>query len=368
MDFISVARKGPLKLRPPLAEGHKAVATYRPAKGLVEAFDVAMMLGVPLLLTGEPGTGKTRAAYWLAHVLGLPDDQPLRFDVKSGSSGRDLLYSFDEVARFRDASRDEARPLVEYLQFNALGEAILRASGGAGDVTDLAGRPLAGANFRNAEGLVTRAFGADKMSEDAARAAWLMPHAPDFAEAVPAHCAVLIDELDKAPRDTPNDLLAEIENMAFAIPELGVAVRANADFRPIAILTSNSEKSLPEPFLRRCVYFDIPFPRDRELAAIVDSAIAGLTLGDDLVVSAIKLLYEIREDRDVHKKPGTAELLAWIDILLSREKVSAETDLNDLLADRPGSLDASLCALLKSKEEIEAGQRVLRQSKGVPTE
>src|SRR5205085_3315730 len=137
----------PLRLVAPLAEGHKAAGAYRPAKGLREALDVAMMLGVPLLITGEPGTGKTRAAYWLTFELGLPPPQPLRFDVKSGSSGRDLLYSFDEVARFRDASANESKPLVEYLQLNALGEAIVRATGGAGILTDLAGRELADTHF-----------------------------------------------------------------------------------------------------------------------------------------------------------------------------------------------------------------------------
>ncbi|HUE78399.1 MAG TPA: hypothetical protein VMN38_02035 [Sphingomicrobium sp.] len=360
MGFVAVSQDSPLRLVTPLAEGHKAAGSYRPAQGLREAFDVAMMLGVPLLITGEPGTGKTRAAYWLCHELGLPAPQPLRFDVKSGSSGRDLLYSFDEVARFRDAAANESKPLIDYLQLNALGEAIVRAAGGQGILTDIAGRELSGDRFASAEKLITRAFGEDLVAAGAARAAWLVPEDAAFVEALPQHCAVLIDELDKAPRDTPNDLLAEIENMGFAIPEMGIAIRSDPSFRPIVILTSNSEKSLPEPFLRRCVYFDIPFPVEAELAEIVQSAIASLTKGSPLVTSAIALFEAIRADREVGRKPGTAELLAWIDIIVSREKISADENLANRLKDQPDLLNNSLSALLKTRVDIEAGKRVLR--------
>lgn len=360
MSFVSVTQKDPLRLVAPLAEGHKSAGTYRPAKGLREAFDVAMMLGVPLLITGEPGTGKTRAAYWLCHELGLPAPQPLRYDVKSGSSGRDLLYSFDEVARFRDAAANEAKPLIDYLQLNALGEAIVRAAGPTSLLTDLSGRELSGRRFSNSEKLITRAFGSGMVAAGEARAAWLMPNEPDFIDAPPQHCAVLIDELDKAPRDTPNDLLAEIENMGFSIPEMGIAVRSNPSFRPIVILTSNSEKSLPEPFLRRCAFFDIPFPHDKELTQIVESAIASLGNGSPLVISAIALFEAIRADREVGRKPGTAELLAWIDIIVAREKIRADENLEDRVRQQPDLLDNSLSALLKTRIDIDAGKRVLR--------
>jgi MoxR-like ATPase len=359
-DFIAVAKREPLRLKPPLAEKHKASGSYRPAKGLLEALDVAMMLGVPLLLTGEPGTGKTRAAYWLASELGLPAPQPLRFDVKSASIGRDLLYSFDEVARFRDGAAGETRPLVDYLQLNALGEAIVRAAGGGALLTDLAGRELAGSRFRQAEPVIRRAFGPELVSAGSAHVSWLLPHEPEFAETPPLHCAVLIDELDKAPRDTPNDLLAEIENMGFAIPELGVAVRADPEFRPIAILTSNSEKALPEPFLRRCAYFDIPFPENDELAEIVNTAIASLGAGDPLVRSALPLFRAIRNDRDIGRKPGTAELLAWIHVMVEREGLSSDHNVLAELKQKQERLDNTLGALLKSKADIEAGKRVLR--------
>lgn len=362
MNFVSVTQERPLRLVTPLAEGHKSAGNYRPAKGLREALDVAMMLGVPLLITGEPGTGKTRAAYWLCHELELPPPQPLRFDVKSGSSGRDLLYSFDEVARFRDAAAEEAKPLVEYLQFNALGEAIIRAAGPNALLTDIAGRELSGSRFANSEKLIARSFGSDMVAAGEACASWLLPHDPDFGGSAPQHCAVLIDELDKAPRDTPNDLLAEIENMGFAIPELGIAIRGNASFRPIVILTSNSEKSLPEPFLRRCVYFDIPFPPPEELAEIVQAAIASLQHGSPLVTSAITLFEAIRADREVGRKPGTAELLAWLDIIVTREQMRADDDLVEKLTQQPDVLDHSLSALLKTRVDIDAGKRILRSA------
>ena len=128
-----------LRLMPPLSTRHRETGHYRPAPGLVEAMDVAMMLGVPLLLTGRPGTGKTQAAYWLADQLRRP---LIRYDVKSVTSGAELLYSFDEVARFRDASAREKRPLIDYVRFNALGLAILRGGGGSGSLTDLVGRAL----------------------------------------------------------------------------------------------------------------------------------------------------------------------------------------------------------------------------------
>src|SRR5205085_6127566 len=114
-------------------------------------------------------------------------------------------------------------------------------------------------HFEASRKLIARAFGDEATTAGTARSAWLLPNEPTFSDADGQHCVVLIDELDKAPRDTPNDLLAEIENLGFAIPELGIAIRSDPGFRPIVLLTSNSEKSLPEPFLRRCVYFDIPF-------------------------------------------------------------------------------------------------------------
>ncbi|ATY32528.1 AAA family ATPase [Sphingomonas psychrotolerans] len=362
--FVAVTSKDgePLRLSRPLVEDHKGIDGYVPAPGLIEAIDVAMLLGVPLLLTGEPGTGKTRAAYWLAKKLGV--DKPKPFDVKSTSTGRDLLYSFDEIARFRDSAPGSVhRPLVRYLRFSPLGEAILRAAGGQAILTDLGEKPLEGEEFERHEELIAQAFGADQVKAGAVRAHWLLPDEPKFASSDPEHRVVLIDELDKAPRDTPNDLLAEIDNMAFAIPELGVRVSAGKAFRPIAIITSNSEKSLPEPFLRRCAYFDIPMP-DKQLPDIVAGAITSLKGSEPLVADAISYFAALRLRGEIRKKPGTAELLAWIEVLLHRAKLDPRQPLREVLRGNATRLDALLGALVKSPDDLKLAREVLNEEFG----
>lgn len=298
--FLALAGTDPLRLEPPFSASYPDASKYLPVGGLAEAFDAAMMLGMPLLLTGEPGTGKTRAAYWLQSQLGAP---LLRHDVKSTQSGRDLLYRFDDVARFRDGA---ARPLIDYVQFSALGEAIVRAIGGTAALQPL--HPGA---------TITEGAFVPGLAEMPSTAN-LLPQDPDFATADPQHCIVLIDELDKAPRDTPNDLLSEIEDMAFAIPELGVRVEADTDWRPIVIITSNSERSLPEPFLRRCLYFDIPPPGEVELAAIVAQSVEGVAAGTPLFQSCWRFYARLRSEDGVRKRPGTAEFLAWASCLVAQ--------------------------------------------------
>ncbi|MCP1469022.1 MoxR-like ATPase [Sphingobium sp. OAS761] len=360
-------------LWPPLVADHDRPTTYKPAPGLAEAVDVAMLLGVPLLLTGEPGTGKTRAAFWLAHELGL--GRPLKSDVKSGTTGVDLLYSFDEVARFRDASQNEIRPLIDYVRFNALGLGILRGGGDSAPLTDLFGNPPD-------EALLVRAFGKSAAGE-APRAGLLLPGG-GLGEAV--HSVVLIDELDKAPRDTPNDLLAEFETLQFAIPELGLKLTPGIK-RPIVILTSNSERSLPEPFLRRCAYFDIPFPNPDQLAEIVSATLGGYRPDEQeealeegasaatvderrasfapdspLVQEAVTAFLQIHDTPQLRKKPGTAELLAWFDILLNHVGLGPGMSLSTAVRTRPKEIERTLCALLKSAEDLDIGRRILRQA------
>ncbi len=296
----------PLQRVAPAAMRHQR-APYIDPPGLFGALNTAILLGLPLLITGEPGTGKTQAAYWLSDFLGENEgyDRPqlLRTDVKSTSTGRDLLYRFDEVARFRDsAAGGTPRPLIEYIEFEALGEAIIRAAGSAAQLTVL--------GSRDAGEVAGRAFG---HADGALSAASLLPGDPTFAAAQPSSRVVLIDELDKAPRDTPNDLLAEIENMAFAIPELGLRIdAAPGGQRPITIITSNSERDLPEPFLRRCAFFHIPFPDEAQIREIVASSVEGM--GDPktpLLQSSTSYLLQLREDARLSKRPGTAEFLAW---------------------------------------------------------
>lgn len=368
-EFSAVAGREPLQLHPPLTERHKWTGSYRPAKGLPEAADVAMMLGIPLLLSGPPGTGKTRAAFWLAHALGA--GKPLRFDVKSGTTGTDLLYHFDEVARFRDSTRQVSRPLSHYLRFNALGEAILRAAGGRAVLEAIAGggggpddesrRMLEGDEMlaRNAE-LLAQSFGEGWTPiEGAARTAHLLPDDRDFALAQPVPLVVLIDEIDKAPRDTPNDLLMEFEEMRFRIPELGLAVRADPRIRPVVVITSNAEKSLPEPFLRRCAFFDIPFPDSDELREIVSAVLGDASGGAPLVNDVLEIFELLRApENEIGRAPGTAELLAWIDVLQRQPGLDLQSSLRDRLGDSAQPI-YGLGSLLKTGDDIAAGERII---------
>jgi MoxR-like ATPase len=357
-NFEAVAARNPLKLHAALTPRHRRRGSYRPVAGLKEAMDVAMLLGIPLLLTGDPGIGKTRSAYWLAEEIGA--GSVLRFDVKSDSRGVDLLYTFDEVGRFRDASMGRARPLVEYLSFNALGEAILRAAGGDATLRTLQSEPIDGAVATRSERMLRDAFG-ERWTAQAgvAKAFLLLPSDGSFERADPEHRVVLIDELDKAPRDTPNDLLAEVEELSFPIRELGVAVHVTGRHRPIVIVTSNSERSLPDPFLRRCAYFDIPFPRtDDELVKIVSATIDELDGGGRLVNDAIDLLRLLRAaETGIGKKPGTSELLAWLGALVSSGDLGPRSNLR-ARGREPQTM--ALGALLKTAEDIVTGERVVR--------
>lgn len=342
--FLAIEAVAPgLRLSAPFMPNYGDPAKYEPAPGLREAIDAAMLLGVPLLVTGEPGTGKSSAARWLARELG--DARLLRHNVKSTTSGRELLYTFDEVARFRDANARSLKPLIDYLQFSALGEAIVRASGGTGALT------LA----KEGQQSVDDAFGP---IERAPIAADLLPRDEAFAKARSEHCIVLIDELDKAPRDTPNDLLYEIEQMAFAIPELGVELAAGSErLRPIVLITSNSERALPEPFLRRCAYFDIPRPDEATVAAIVAKSIDGLDQASPLFQSLWGFYADLRETSAVRKKPGIAEFLAWSDCLISQAGVTPDDTLKVADSD---AVDRTLGCLVKTRDDLMAARELLK--------
>ena len=259
---------------------------YLPDPGLVDAVNVALALGQPLLLTGEPGTGKTQLAYSVAYELGFLDDhgqaEVLKFETKSSTESRDLFYTFDTLARFRAARHEEEMDSVNFIAYHALGLAVLRAN-----------RPEA-----------VKAF---------------LP--PGFSHTRQRRSVVLIDEIDKAPRDVPNDILNEIEAMYFRIPELGnQQLAAEPGFRPVVFITSNLEKALPDAFLRRCIFYNIPFPDKMRLREIVAGRVAELDLGQGpLLEDALDFFDFVRNpDRGVRKRPGTAELLNWVSIMIKR--------------------------------------------------
>jgi MoxR-like ATPase len=265
---------------------HEPAALRKPEhyiadSGLVDAVNVALMLRQPLMVTGEPGTGKTVLAWSVAWELGL--DPPLVFETKSTSQARDLFYYYDTLGRFTAKElRTDAASAKDYITFNALGAAIVLAN-----------------------------------SRDA------------VADALPAgfthpgkrRSVVLIDEVEKAPRDFPNDILNELERMYFRIPELGNRrIEADEAYSPVVIMTNNSEKAMPDAFLRRCIYYNIPFPTGSRLEDIVIGRLPKFTEGGNapaLTRDAIAFLLYAREDSaGLEKRPGTAELLGWLTAMM----------------------------------------------------
>jgi MoxR-like ATPase len=299
-----------LDLPTPISTRHEDPSKYRPDPGLTAALNVALLLGQPLLLTGDPGTGKTTFARAVSYELNLGD--PLEVNVKSTTSGTDLLYRFDELALFRDNQGGRTpHPLAWYLHWRGLGEAIIRAAGADAPLYDLQGRELLGT-----EDTVREAFG--PLRDGAPRCGHLLPGLVGSSRS----SVVLVDELDKAPRDTPNDLLREIEELAFDIPELGIRVKLDAPAkrrRPIVIITSNSEKSLPEAFLRRCAYYHIPFPTGGPLQDIVKARVGAIANNPQLLKEALDLFDSFKAR--FQKPPGTAELLAWLSLLTDDEEL-----------------------------------------------
>jgi len=244
---------------------------YLPNKSLIEAVNLAIALGRPLLLQGDPGCGKTRLAYAVAYELGLPLELSY---IKSTSRAQDLLYSYDAINRLYDAQlgaegpreadqvSPKARHIQNYITLGALGRAIVRAQ-------------------------------YDKRRS-----------------------VVLIDEIDKADLDFPNDLLWELDRLEFSVaeaPEMHHTVPSNRpELRPIIFVTHNEEKTLPVAFLRRCIFHYVHFPEDeshlQQILAIHEIDNPALTQ------KAVQILLKLRQ-LDLSKKPGLSELLDWVGYL-----------------------------------------------------
>lgn len=295
---------------------------YLPDDGLVRARDIALRLGWPLLITGEPGTGKTLFADWSAFDLQRRDplylNKAIKFHTKSDSVARDLFYTYDALARFRDIQANERhKPTQHYLTYNALGKAILYTL----------------------------------PPSEAARFVAIEPH-----HAGPRRSVVLLDEVDKAPRDFPNDILNELENMSFYIAELeDVVIKADERLAPLVIITSNSEKNLPDAFLRRCVYYHIPFPEPDRLRKIVDKRLTSVDFPDKFLSEAIDFFVKLRNlSPRLQKRPSTSELLGWIVTLRALTQGSRDPFANK------GAVRQAMSVLVKTETDLERAIEFLR--------
>jgi MoxR-like ATPase len=280
---------------------------YTAAEPLRDAVNVALALGLPLLVTGEPGTGKTQLAASVAYELGL--HAPLVFHTKTTSVAKDLFYRYDALRHFHDAQfRKEGSTPDQYISYEAFGLAVL-------------------------------------LSMQPENANQHLP--PEWRDKGPTRSVVLIDEIDKAPRDLPNDILNEMENMSFTVHEAGRKFAADQPFRPILILSSNSEKSLPDAFLRRCVFYHISFPSRERLRAIVQKRLRfDDGFSERMIDQALNHFDRIRS-LPLKKKPATAELLAWLQII-GRMQI----DVNNLKPQETDILAITYSILAKNKEDL----------------
>ena len=231
-------------------------SSYIATDDLTMAVNAAVTLQRPILIKGEPGTGKTQLAIEVAQALGKPLHE---WHIKSTTKAQQGLYEYDAVARLRDSQLGDDR-------VHDIGNYILR-------------------------GKIWEAFESDEQP------------------------VLLIDEIDKADIEFPNDLLRELDRMEFYVYETKKLVEAK--HRPIIVITSNNEKELPDAFLRRCFFHYIKFPDQDTMADIVDVHFPNLK--KDLLAEALNAFYKVRDVRGLKKKPSTSELLDWIKLLLAED-------------------------------------------------
>ncbi|MEP3231671.1 MAG: MoxR family ATPase [Hyphomicrobiales bacterium] len=263
---------------------------YISAHDLSVAVNAAIALERPLLVKGEPGTGKTELAKQVANALGL---ELLEWHVKSTTKAQQGLYEYDAVSRLRDSQLgdDRVNDVKNYIKKGKLWEAFT------------AGKKV----------------------------------------------VLLIDEIDKADIEFPNDLLQELDKMEFYVYETGEVIKA--ENRPVVIITSNNEKELPDAFLRRCFFHFIKFPEAETLTKIVEVHYPGIK--QNLVQAALTQFYEIRETAGLKKKPSTSEALDWIKLL-----VAEDVDPLTLREDSKNALPKLHGALLKNEQDVSLFERL----------
>ena len=271
--------------------GFRSTERYIASRDLEVAVNAAVALQRPLLVKGEPGTGKTVLAHEVAAALGHP---LVEWHVKSTTKAQQGLYEYDAVSRLRDSQLGDPKVAD-------IGNYIIR-------------------------GKLWDAFAADR------------PH------------VVLIDEIDKADIEFPNDLLLELDRMQFFVYETRETVAAR--HRPVVIITSNNEKELPDAFLRRCFFHYIRFPDRPTMERIVEAHYPGLQT--DLAREALNVFFQVRDVPGLKKKPATSELLDWLKLLM----------IEDMPADALRSTDARVVipplhgALLKNEQDVHLFERL----------
>ncbi len=265
--------------------------SYVTTDDLSVAVDAAVTLQRPLLIKGEPGTGKTMLAEQVAESMGK---KLIQWHIKSTTKAQQGLYEYDAVSRLRDSQlgNDKVHDISNYLK----------------------------------KGKLWEAFAADEQ------------------------VVLLIDEIDKADIEFPNDLLVEIDKMEFFVYETGETIKAK--HRPIVIITSNNEKELPDAFLRRCFFHYISFPNRDTMKKIID--VHYPTIKADLVKDALDIFFDVRQVPGLKKKPSTSELVDWLKLLMADdipEEVLQSGDTRQAIPPLYG-------ALLKNEQDVQLLERL----------